>query len=576
VPIADPLEPANRIVWELNQGLLLGVLEPTGRVYRGVVPEPVRTSIRNFSRNLAYPGRVANLALQNRWDEAGTESRRFLTNTSAGVGGLFDPASKWGMAPEDADFGQTFRKWGWKPEPFLMLPMFGPSDPPSALGMAADSAADPKSYLPDPYWIASPISTYNRLAGTTATQARFVRSEPDPYAGIKLAWTYAAKDRDPDWTLRGAPDAATLETLQVAMLRMENQEFAGKARTLHVRMPHTGKKLPVNLWLQKGGAPLAYVVPGLGSHRLSMTPLAVAEFLYQKGYSVVTTSSLFHPEFMERALSSELPGYAANDRADLRSALVAVDAELSRKFGSRLGRRAYIGLSMGGFMGMQLAATDGNPFFDRMIAVNPPINLRHGIAVIDSFNEAINEWPDAERGERIENTAAKISALQSGAAPPPGTVPFDSVETRYLIGYNFRLILRDAVFNIESRNNHGILNTPLSKWNREPVYQEIMGLSYRDYLERFALPHYAAKGIGRDAFLGSASLKTLRGTLSRDQKLRVITNANDFLLAPGDLAWLRSTFGTSRLTVLPSGGHLGTLQSARFRDALLEALDGMR
>lgn len=574
--MADPWERANRVVWELNQGLLLGVLEPTGRVYRGVVPDPVRTSIKNFSKNLAYPGRVANLALQNRWDEAGTESKRFLTNTTAGAGGFFDPASKWGMPPADADFGQTFRKWGWRPEPFLMLPMFGPSDPPSALGLAADSAADPKSYLPDPYWVASPISTYNRIAGTTATQARFVRSEADAYAGIKLAWSYAAKDREPDWTVRGAPDASTLETLQVAALRNQDPEFAGNSRTLHVRLPHTGEKLPVNLWLQKGNAPIVYIMPGVGSHRLSMTPLVVAEFLYQQGYSVVTTSSLFHPEFMERALRSELPGYAPNDRADLLSALVATDAELSRKFGSRLGRRAYIGLSMGGFMGMQLAATDGNPFFDRMIAVNPPINLRHGITVIDSFNDAINEWPEAERRERIENTAAKIAALQSGVSPPPGLVPFDSVETRYLIGYNFRLILRDAVFSIESRNNHGILQTPVSKWDREPVYQEIMGLSYRDYLERFALPHYAAKGLDRDDFLRSASLQPLHGTLSNDHKLRVITNSNDFLLAPGDLAWLRSTFGPSRLTVLPSGGHLGTLQSAPFHDALLKALDGMK
>ena len=148
--VPDPLEPFNRVMWDFNKGLMTDVIKPTSRVYRFVVVKPVRTGIGNFGRNLTYPGRVINNLLQGKWSGARDESWRFVCNTTVGVAGFLDVATKWKIPKSDADFGQTFGQWGWKPQCFLMLPIYGPSNERDTVGLAADTAANPLLYI-SPY-----------------------------------------------------------------------------------------------------------------------------------------------------------------------------------------------------------------------------------------------------------------------------------------------------------------------------------------------------------------------------------------------------------------------------------------
>ena len=145
--VPDPIEPFNRVMWDFNKGLMTGVIKPTSKVYRFVVVKPVRTGIGNFGKNLTYPGRLINNLLQGKWRGARDESYRFVCNTTVGVAGVFDVASKWKIPKSDTDFGQTFGQWGWKPNFFLMLPFLGPSNDRDTVGWAADTAANPLLYI---------------------------------------------------------------------------------------------------------------------------------------------------------------------------------------------------------------------------------------------------------------------------------------------------------------------------------------------------------------------------------------------------------------------------------------------
>src|SRR5471030_444223 len=93
--VPDPIEPFNRVMWGFNKAVMTGVIKPTSRVYRFVVVKPVRTSIGNFGHNLTYPGRLINNLLQGKWLGARDETWRFVCNTTVGILGLFDPATKW-------------------------------------------------------------------------------------------------------------------------------------------------------------------------------------------------------------------------------------------------------------------------------------------------------------------------------------------------------------------------------------------------------------------------------------------------------------------------------------------------
>jgi phospholipid-binding lipoprotein MlaA len=323
----DPLEPVNRGFWAVNRGLLVGVLQPTGRAWRTVVPEPARQSLKHFARNVTYPGRVVNHMLQGRWQGAGDESLRFLTNTTVGVGGLFDVASHWDMPKSNAAFGETFMHWGWQPRTYLMLPVFGPSDECNALGIAGDRAANPLNYI-EPLRYASALTSFNSLSHTTDEFVRFAESSADPYVDTKLIWTHAMAPGEPDMSLRGPVDLPTLETLEMALVRPQDPEFLSQGRRMSVRIESTGRTMPFNCWLQKQPAPIVYINPGLGGHRLSLSQLSIAEHLYDSGFSVVTTTSSFHPEFMSRASSAKVPAYPPTDRSDVLAMLEAIDAHL--------------------------------------------------------------------------------------------------------------------------------------------------------------------------------------------------------------------------------------------------------
>jgi phospholipid-binding lipoprotein MlaA len=64
-------------------------------------------------------------------------------NTVMGLGGLIDVAGMHGIPFHDEDFGQTLAVWGVPDGPYLMLPVFGPSNPRDAVGLGAEFFADP-------------------------------------------------------------------------------------------------------------------------------------------------------------------------------------------------------------------------------------------------------------------------------------------------------------------------------------------------------------------------------------------------------------------------------------------------
>jgi pimeloyl-ACP methyl ester carboxylesterase len=379
-----------------------------------------------------------------------------------------------------------------------------------------------------------------------------------------------------------AADQATLETLGVAAIRCESSSFPFEGRTMSVRIESTGKSLKFNCWMQRDNAPLVFVMPGLGSHRLSLTALAVAEHLHANGFSVVSLSSVFHPEFMSHASTAALPAYAPVDCQDLLVALSAINSELEKSHPGRLGKRAIIGLSMGGFQALQIAARETSQskdllVADRYVAINSPVDLRIGAGFLDAFYKAPLQWPQQERDERINQTTAKaLMMLAPGPRAKTPPVTFGGSESKYLIGLNFRFILRDAIFSSQSRHNLGQIQAPLSSWNRNSAYDEISHWSYSDYFHKMVVPYYAARGISASQILHEADLRNKSSQLRSNSKVRVLSNRNDFLLGPSDAAWLKSTFTGKKLTMFPNGGHLGNLSSPPMRAAILESLKGLR
>jgi len=594
--VPDPIEPFNRVMWGFNKGLMTDVIKPTSRIYRFVVAKPIRTGIGNFGTNLTYPGRLINNLLQGKWTGARDETYRFLDNSTIGVAGLFDVATPMQIQKSAADFGQTFGQWGWKPNFFLMLPFLGPSNDRDTVGWAADTAANPLLYIAPykfdannpltylgPYTYFTYADMYNNLSDTVDESVRFSQAEMDPYAEIQYAWTFVRKNRVADFQVKGKQDAASLETLESVFFTFKDPEFPGRGKTRSVLIPATGRRLDFTYWLQPGKAPVVYIVPGLGSHRLAETSIALAELVYKNGFSAVCVSSPFNREFMEHASTAALPAYLPVDGRDLHAALTEVDRRLNATYADRLGDRALMGYSMGALESLFLATgepTNQPPLlkFDRYVAINTPVRMLHGVSKLDEFYRAPLDWPQAERTGDIENTFLKVAALSKNKLTPQTSLPFNAIESKFLIGLTFRFMLRDIIYSSQRRHDQGILQHPLWGFRRDPVYQEILQYSYQDYFDKFAVPYYQTRGLPSPAaeLEKAGDLRTYQAGLRANPNIRVIVNQNDFLLSDGDLAWLRATVAPDELTVFPQGGHLGNLYNSEVQKAIVGALAGLK
>ena len=605
--VPDPIEPVNRVMWAFNRELMTGVIKPTSRVYRFIVVKPVRTGLGNIGKNFTYPGRLINNLLQGKWSGARDESYRFLCNSTVGVAGFFDVAAKWKIQKSDADFGQTFGQWGWKPDCFLMLPFLGPSNERDTLGWATDTAANPLIYISPykfdannpltylgPYTYFTYAVMYNDLADTVDDYVRFSQSEMDPYSEIQYAWTFVRENRVADFKVKGKQDEASLETLESVFFTYKDPEFPNRGKTRSVLIPATGRKLKFTFWLQPGKAPVVYIVPGLGSHRLAETSLALAELVFKNGFSAVCLSSPFNSEFMEHASTAAMPAYLPVDGHDLHVALTEIDHRLNASYSGRLGGRALMGYSMGAFDSLYVAATEPtNPppsdfgatsqlpllKFDRYLAINTPVRLLHGVSKLDEFYRAPLDWPDAERTDNMENTFLKVAVMSKNKLTPQTSLPFNAIESKFLIGLTFRFMLRDIIFSSQRRNNQGVLRHAILDFRREPLYREILQYSYQDYFKKFVIPYYQARGMASPAaetLKKAGDLRTYDAGLRANSKIRIIVNQNDFLLADEDLAWLHATFAPEYLTVFKQGGHLGNLFNPAVQRTILGALTGLK
>jgi phospholipid-binding lipoprotein MlaA len=190
----DPLEPTNRVFYAVNNGIDTVILKPAAQAYRYVVPGAVREGLHNVLANMGSPVQLANDILEGKPRRAGDTTMRLVINTTAGVLGFFDVASKWGYPDHDADFGMTLASWGVPEGPFLFLPVLGPTDPRDAAGFGADILLDPFTWVgtgPNhPGWQAFTWSKY----GLNAVDSRERVLDPinqikktalDPYATFR-------------------------------------------------------------------------------------------------------------------------------------------------------------------------------------------------------------------------------------------------------------------------------------------------------------------------------------------------------------------------------------------------------
>lgn len=145
--VNDPLEGVNRVIFDVNEFLYALILRPLGEMYKQFLPDFVQDAVHNAARNLSSPVVLANDLLQGEMDRAWITTQRLVINSTVGLGGVYDAADRfWEIKGHKEDVGQTLAVWGVPEGFYLVLPIFGPSNPRDAVGLFLNAYLDPLSH----------------------------------------------------------------------------------------------------------------------------------------------------------------------------------------------------------------------------------------------------------------------------------------------------------------------------------------------------------------------------------------------------------------------------------------------
>ena len=193
----DPWECVNRAVFRFNDTVDTYSLKPLAQGYQKVTPDVIETGISNVFSNLGDVVVLANDLLQGKIHDAGIDTSRILFNTTFGVLGFFDVATRMGLQKNDEDLGQTLGAWGLGSGPYVVLPLLGPSTVRDIGGRAGDSFLSPYRYIND-----VPARNTTRGVDVVDTRAGLLSAERmitgDKYIFIRNAYLQNREFRTQD------------------------------------------------------------------------------------------------------------------------------------------------------------------------------------------------------------------------------------------------------------------------------------------------------------------------------------------------------------------------------------------
>jgi len=328
---------------------------------------------------------------------------------------------------------------------------------------------------------------------------------------------------------------------------------------------------------QTGKAPLIFVIAGTGAGFNSDKMLKLQSIFYRAGFHVVSISSPTHANFVVSGSESATPGILADDARDLYRVMQKVmdkvkgDIEVSDYY--------LTGYSLGGTQAAFVSKLDEEQKsfnFKRVLMINPSVNLFSSVTILDHMLEdnvpggieqtgafmraRLNKLAEIYKaGDFVKFDHEFLFNIYRGMPVPP-----QDENLKATIGLSFRFSAANMIFTSDVMTKAGFVvpkGVELNNSDSLSDYQRtVMRISFAKYLDEFLLPAAQAKNpqLTRQALIDGDGLKAIEGYLQQSGKIGVLTNADDIILAPGDLDYLRQLFG-DRAAIFPNGGHCGNI-----------------
>jgi hypothetical protein len=334
-------------------------------------------------------------------------------------------------------------------------------------------------------------------------------------------------------------------------------------------------KLRYSLAYQKKEAPLIFVIAGTGADYNSSKMKMLQRAFWGAGLHVICLSSPTHPNFMINASTSKMPGNSTEDALDLYRVMDLAWQQVRRQI--KVSAFYLTGYSLGAAESAFVSKLDeekGLFDFKKVLMINPPVNLYNSVVILDNMLE--NNIP----GGMDHFNDFFVSSMKSFAAfyETHAALDFhdDFLYRMYnennppengmaaLIGLSFRISSSNMLFSADVLNDLGYIvpkNLKLSSTDSLTDYLKVTSRqSFVDYVDHLLYPHLSAAdpGLTKAQLISGTSLAAIEDYLKTAGKIGLITNADDLILAPGEVAYLKRVF-QARAKIYPTGGHCGNM-----------------
>lgn len=241
----DPFEGFNRAMFSFNEGIDDAVLRPVASGYKAVVPEPARDCVGNVFSNINDVFVSVNSLLQGKVVDAVSDACRVLINSTVGLLGCFDVASKVGLERHNRDFGQTFGKWGFDAGPYLVLPILGPSNIRETVGTLIYSNLDPvwAKHVPTRN-VAYTLRAVNRRAELLNASNVLEEAALDKYSFVRDAYIQRRKGMVDEEGGGSGGKSAVVAPRTLLVVALPQEIWLDEANQRRERQLDTGHRAP--------------------------------------------------------------------------------------------------------------------------------------------------------------------------------------------------------------------------------------------------------------------------------------------------------------------------------------------
>lgn len=333
--------------------------------------------------------------------------------------------------------------------------------------------------------------------------------------------------------------------------------------------------LDCSLAYQKKQAPLVFIIAGTGARYKSPKMVRMQKALYQAGFHVISISSPTFLDFVVNASTTMVPGHLVEDAKDLYRVMelawqkVKDDIDVSAFY--------LTGYSLGGSQAAFVSMLDEEKKvfdFKRVLLINPSVNLFNSVSILDemlvdnvpggleNFDNFIHEVMEkfaaiSKKMEYVEFTSEYLYRVYKH-------YPFREDFLATLIGFSFRMSSSSLIFAADVMNGGGyVVPTNVGMSNSTsltPFASVLFRTGFTDYFHEYFYPYFRERepGLTEQELIDRLSLKSIESYLHDTEKIGLMTNEDDIILAPGEIEYLRGVFG-KRARIYPTGGHCGNM-----------------